>query len=320
MRAPAESSLSPLRMSEPRAMTFVPASNARSMRTAAAPACASSMGTTASAPSGNVPPVGIRKAVPRATAARVGSPMSTSPAIASVPGVSAATSANPSIADRGAFGKSSAASTSRASTRPNASSSATRSTRGGARRTREKYATSACCGARSFLVSKPAPGRSAFAGCVMARFSMLDIAVVRRDPDRVRRSARRRGLDPSFVDDVLRYDAEYRSALSAAETSKAEKNRISAEIGRASDKAAAARELRPKIETLTAAIAREEERARALSPEHDDSPLRALLEQSPNLLDDTVPDGADENANVTMRVWGEPPTFDFAAKPHWEIG
>jgi len=154
----------------------------------------------------------------------------------------------------------------------------------------------------------------------MARFSMLDIAVVRRDPDRVRRSARRRGLDPSFVDDVLRYDAEYRSALSAAETSKAEKNRISAEIGRASDKAAAARELRPKIETLTAAIAREEERARALSPEHDDSPLRALLEQSPNLLDDTVPDGADENANVTMRVWGEPPTFDFAAKPHWEIG
>ncbi len=154
----------------------------------------------------------------------------------------------------------------------------------------------------------------------MARFSMLDIAVVRRDPDRVRRSARRRGLDPSFVDDVLRYDAEYRSALSAAETSKAEKNRISAAIGRASDKAAAARELRPAIDTLTATIAREEERARALSPEQDDSPLRALLEQSPNLLDDSVPDGADESANAIVRTWGAPRQFDFAPKPHWEIG
>ena len=149
---------------------------------------------------------------------------------------------------------------------------------------------------------------------------MLDIAVVRRDPDRVRRSARRRGLDPSFVDDVLRYDAEYRSALSAAETSKAEKNRISAEIGRAADKAAAARELRPAIETLGATIAREEERARALSPDQEDSPLRALLEQTPNLLDDSVPDGADESANVRMREWGEPRHFDFAPKPHWEIG
>ena len=154
----------------------------------------------------------------------------------------------------------------------------------------------------------------------MARFSMLDIVVVRRDPDRVRRSARRRGLDPSFVDDVLRYDAEYRSALSAAETSKAEKNRISAEIGRAPDKAAAARELRPVIETLTSTIEREEERARGLSPDEEGSPLRALLEQSPNLLDESVPDGAEESANVVLRQIGEPRVFDFAPKPHWEIG
>jgi seryl-tRNA synthetase len=154
----------------------------------------------------------------------------------------------------------------------------------------------------------------------MARFSMLDIAVVRRDPDRVRRSALRRGLDPSFVDDVLRYDSEYRSALVAAEQSKAEKNRLSAEIGRAADKAAAARELRPAIEALSATIAGEEERARALSPEQNGSPLRALLEETPNLLDDSVPDGADEAANVQVRTWGEPRRFDFAVRPHWELG
>src|SRR5215469_16867228 len=150
--------------------------------------------------------------------------------------------------------------------RVNASSSGARSTTGAGMRTREKNATNACSGASNFSGLNILSGRTAFAGCVMARFSMLDIAVVRRDPDRVRRSALRRGLDPSFVDDVLRYDSEYRSALIAAEQSKAEKNRLSAEIGRAADKAAAARELRPAIELLSATIATEEERARALSP------------------------------------------------------
>ena len=70
---------------------------------------------------------------------------------------------------------------------------------------------------------------------------MLDIALIRRDPDRVRNSLRRRGHDPSPVGEVLRYDEEYRSALTAVERAKAEKNRLSASIGEAVDKAAAAR-------------------------------------------------------------------------------
>ena len=154
----------------------------------------------------------------------------------------------------------------------------------------------------------------------MRRFSMLDIALIRRDPDRVRRSAQRRGLDPSFVDDVLRLDAEYRSALTAVETAKAEKNRLSAQIGRAADKAAAARELRPQLDELSAQIADGEERARALGPENPESPLRELLTQSPNVLDDSVPDGKDEGDNVVVRSGGTPPVFDFEPLPHWELG
>ncbi|HZY98219.1 MAG TPA: serine--tRNA ligase [Candidatus Baltobacteraceae bacterium] len=149
---------------------------------------------------------------------------------------------------------------------------------------------------------------------------MLDIVVVRRDPDRVRRSARRRGLDPSFVDDVLRYDMEYRSALSAVEQAQAEKNRLSAEIGKAADKAAAARELRPRIDELSRTIAGGEERAKSLAPDAAGSPLRDLLENSPNLLDDSVPDGAGEADNVVARTWGTPRAFDFSPKPHWEVG
>lgn len=149
---------------------------------------------------------------------------------------------------------------------------------------------------------------------------MLDVVIVRRDPDRVRRSARRRGLDPSFVDDILRYDAEYRSALTAAERAKAEKNALSASIGKAGDKAAAARELRPQLEALSQTLADAESQARALSPEREGSPLRALLEGTPNLLDDSVPDGSDERSNVVLRSWGTAPAFSFEPKPHWEVG
>ncbi|HEY1654138.1 MAG TPA: serine--tRNA ligase [Candidatus Tumulicola sp.] len=154
----------------------------------------------------------------------------------------------------------------------------------------------------------------------MARFSMLDIVVVRRDPDRVRRSAIRRGIDPSFVDAILRYDEEYRSAITTAERAKAEKNVLSATVAKASDRAAAARELRPQIDALSQAVATGEECARALSPEREDSPLRALLEGTPNLLDGSVPDGNDERANVVVRTWGEPPAFGFPPRPHWELG
>ena len=168
--------------------------------------------------------------------------------------------------------------------------------------------------------SKPPPGRSAFAGCITARFSMLDIVVVRRDPDRVRRSAQRRGLDASFIDQVLQLDSEYRSALTAVESAKAEKNRLSGEIGKAADKAAAARELRPKIDELSQRIAAAEEDAKRLAPESPESPLRSLLENIPNIVDDSVPDGVDEGGNVVVRSWGTPAEFAFEPKPHWELG
>ncbi|HKU80707.1 MAG TPA: serine--tRNA ligase [Candidatus Tumulicola sp.] len=154
----------------------------------------------------------------------------------------------------------------------------------------------------------------------MARFSMLDIGVVRRDPDRVRRSAVRRGLDPAFVDELLRYDEEYRSALTAVERAKAEKNALSAGIGKATDKAALARDLKPQLEALSAAIETSQARASELSPERQGSPLRALLEGTPNLLDDSVPDGTDERSNVVVRSSGSLPDFSFPAKPHWELG
>jgi seryl-tRNA synthetase len=149
---------------------------------------------------------------------------------------------------------------------------------------------------------------------------MLDIALVRRDPDRVRNSARRRGIDASFVDEVLRLDAQYRSALADSERLKAEKNLLSAQIGKAADKAAAARDLRPQLDALSASIAGYDEQAKALAPDAPGSPLRALLENTPNVLDDSVPDGSGTDENVLVRTWGTPRAFTFEPKAHYELG
>ncbi|MHB8178901.1 MAG: serine--tRNA ligase [Vulcanimicrobiaceae bacterium] len=149
---------------------------------------------------------------------------------------------------------------------------------------------------------------------------MLDIATVRREPDRVRRSSDRRGIDPAFVDEILRLDAEYRSALAALERAQAEKNRLSSEIGRAEDRSVAAAELRPRLDALAKTIAGAQATVATLSPDEAGSPLRALLEESPNLLDASVPDGHDESANQLVRNWGTPRAFTFTPRPHWEIG
>jgi seryl-tRNA synthetase len=149
---------------------------------------------------------------------------------------------------------------------------------------------------------------------------MLDIALVRRDPDLVRTAAARRGIDTSFVDQILHLDAEFRGSLNQLETAKAEKNRISAEIGRALDKQAAAQERREELALLAKQITLHEERAKELAPDTPGSPLRSLLENTPNVLDPSVPSGTDSSENVQVRSWGEPPSFDFAPKAHYELG
>jgi len=149
---------------------------------------------------------------------------------------------------------------------------------------------------------------------------MLDIALIRRAPERVRRSAQRRGLDPSFVDELLLLDSQYRKALTDIETAKSQKNALSAEIGRAADKAAAAKEARPHLDALAEQIAKAQTDLAQRSPETQDSRFRELLTQTPNVLDDAVPEGRDERSNVLVREWGKPREFSFAPKPHWELG
>jgi seryl-tRNA synthetase len=144
---------------------------------------------------------------------------------------------------------------------------------------------------------------------------VLNLELLRREPDHVRIAARRRGRGAEFVDRILELDRQRRAAITGAETLKAEKNALTAQIAKAADKKAAAAELRPKIAELDARIASAGEGVPAF-----DRQIEAELSEIANVLDASVPDGSDENSNVQVRAWGRPATFDFEARPHWEIG
>jgi seryl-tRNA synthetase len=142
---------------------------------------------------------------------------------------------------------------------------------------------------------------------------MLDIQLIRERPEEVRASLARRGIDPP-IDRILELDAERRSLLTQAETLKAERNRVSKEIGKNKDAASRQsrieemRQVGERIEVLDGMV------------RQVDEALQSALLEIPNLIDPAVPDGPDDGANVILRTIGEPRTLDFEPKAHWDLG
>ena len=143
---------------------------------------------------------------------------------------------------------------------------------------------------------------------------MLDLNLIRENPDLVRTALRNRQTDASPVDEILRLDEKRRSLLSRVEALKAERNSVSKEIGRSKDaaeretKIAAMREVGEEIAALDKAVAEVE------------TELYGITAAIPNIPDERTPIGASEDENVVLRTVGQLPEFDFEPKPHWELG
>ncbi|RME36015.1 MAG: serine--tRNA ligase [Thermoflexia bacterium] len=143
---------------------------------------------------------------------------------------------------------------------------------------------------------------------------MIDIALIRRDPQTVRNALLARGEDPSLVDRVLEVDARWRALLTQVEELRAERNRVSREIGRMKDPV----QREPLIAQMRAVgdrIAELEDQVRVTEAERDD-----LLLRVPNVPHPSVPVGPDASHNVLVRQWGEPRSFEFDPLPHWDLG
>jgi seryl-tRNA synthetase len=145
---------------------------------------------------------------------------------------------------------------------------------------------------------------------------MLDLDFVRKNLPLVEEKLRQRGMDPAAVlKDFRDVDTQRRQAITEAETSKAQRNKASEDIAKlkksgqdATAAMAQTKELREKISEL-------EKTANDL-----DVRLREILAGIPNLPNDSVPVGRSADDNVEARRWGTQPQFDFAPKPHWDLG
>jgi seryl-tRNA synthetase len=145
---------------------------------------------------------------------------------------------------------------------------------------------------------------------------MLDLNFVRDNLPLVEEKLRHRGMKPAEVlKNFAQVDAQRRQAITSAETMQAQRNRASEEIAKlkksgqdASALIAETKALREQVEELGKAAEEYEVR------------LQQILVGIPNIPHPSVPVGKSADDNEEVRRWGTPPTFDFAPKPHWEIG
>ena len=145
---------------------------------------------------------------------------------------------------------------------------------------------------------------------------MLDLAFVRTNLPLVEEKLRARTMDPAAVlGEFTTVDARRRESITQAETLKAERNKLSADFGRLKREGADTSALSAQLADLKSQGESLEAAATAA-----DEQLRALLQNIPNLPQDSVPVGKSEQDNAIERVWGDPPKFDFPALPHWELG
>jgi seryl-tRNA synthetase len=143
---------------------------------------------------------------------------------------------------------------------------------------------------------------------------MLDINLIRENPDMVRNALEMRQMDAAPVDQVLDLDLKRRTIIQEVETLKAERNAGSKLIGRSKDP----EERQAKIEAMRAIgdkISGLDEQLREVEAE-----LTAVMSWIPNIPDQATPYGVDESENVVLKSSGELPEFDFEPKPHWELG
>ena len=145
---------------------------------------------------------------------------------------------------------------------------------------------------------------------------MLDIKLVRENPQRVKDAMRSRNKDmDAVVDELLSLDVQRRDAIAQSEALKAEQNQINKQIPVLKKQGEDVSALFAKMKEASA----ESKRLTALVTELEQK-QRDLLLTIPNIPHESVPVGADDSDNVELRKNGTPPTFDFEPKPHWDIG
>ena len=141
---------------------------------------------------------------------------------------------------------------------------------------------------------------------------MLDINLLRNDPDKVRENIRKKFQDEKLplVDEVIRMDREFRDAIQQADSLRNKRKTISKEIGALMGKG-----LKDEAEQRKAEVAAMADELAALEAKEEElkAEIRKRMLVIPNIIDDSVPIGKDDSENVEIQRYGEP------VVPEWEI-
>lgn len=143
---------------------------------------------------------------------------------------------------------------------------------------------------------------------------MLDIKFVRENAEKVQVALKNRG-NAMELDGFFALDKERREILGEVEALKSKRNTVSQQISVMKKNKENADGLVAEMREVGEAISKLDTRLKEVEIE-----LRNIMLNIPNVPNEAVPVGKDENDNPEIRRWGQQPKFDFTPKPHWEIG
>ena len=145
---------------------------------------------------------------------------------------------------------------------------------------------------------------------------MLDIKLIRENPDKVKAAMKTRNKDmDAVVDEILAIDKQVRELTQKADALKAEQNAASKQIPQIKKEGGDISEIMARMNAI-------KEEVKVLDAEKAElaAKQKTMMYEFPNVPSDTTPVGKDDSENVEIRRWGEPRSFDFEAKAHWDIG
>ena len=144
---------------------------------------------------------------------------------------------------------------------------------------------------------------------------MLDIRLIRENPELVRHALEKRGESPGSIgalDSILEIDERYRSLLRRTEELRAKHNEISKQMGKSKEKPP---QLMVQMRQLGEQISSLQQQTKEAK-----GSLDSLLLELPNMPHPGVPVGRSEDDNIVIRSWGKPKQLSFKPLPHWELG
>ncbi|WP_372426854.1 serine--tRNA ligase [Mammaliicoccus sciuri] len=143
---------------------------------------------------------------------------------------------------------------------------------------------------------------------------MLDIRLIRSEPEFVKDKVAKRGDDPKVIDEILELDKKRRELIAQTEELKSRRNKVSGEIAQKKRNKENADDVILEMRQVGDLI---KEIDQNLNQLNEDVTYR--LVRIPNLISDETPVGKDEDDNVEVRKWGTPRQFDFESKAHWDL-